>query len=387
MGRADRQTGPLARALAPALFAAAAVVMPAPMLAQSLPVDLPAKSELSPADAAAIASFAEQQIARLRDPDPAMAQKARKALVDPVLGESVTVPFRLEYAKALTARLTELTKGQDPMLAATALRVAGVIATATTERVLQEGLKSAVPATRFAAAVGYQELLRAVSLGSNSLGDSAVDTVLMTVKNSLEREADPKVAEGLVLSLRATAAAERAGNATLRIKSTQSLCDAGAAVLKRLRTTPPAGTSTGEWASPVYQALDGAYQTMLQLQAGGTPITTPFAKSAGVFAGFALAHARDRLATLDPTSAASKPELDALTLIVGVSENVIVLSDQQANPGNKATAKELRKSFEQAAQRNDATWFDDAAAAYIGANGLLTRPPYGQNAADLAPKK
>lgn len=363
---------------------------PAPGQGASLPQDLPAKSELAPADITAIGAFIEGRISDLRAADLEASKKAREALFRPIEGGGVSVAFRLEYAKQLEPKLTSLAEGADGRLAAVALRLAGKLATATSERTLQRGLASKTPSTRFAAAVGYQELLRAVAGGALGLGDAAVDKSMDTLKGALGRESDPRVAEGLVLALRGAIAAppgaSSPGQSALAMRAVQRLCEGGTAMVKRLRAGGAAGVGAdaAAWAAAIERGLDAAYQAMLaQLQAGGGAISPAFIREAGVFSGTSLAYARDRLRAVPPASADARPELDALAVTVGTAENLLILAANQANPADKAVGKNLKGAFEQAIQRGDAAWFAKAAESYLAAGGLVTKAPFSVKADDL----
>ncbi|HVZ94042.1 MAG TPA: hypothetical protein VG797_05990 [Phycisphaerales bacterium] len=344
-----------------------------------LTAELTSKSDFTAAESAQIATFVTERLTQLSDADADVVKNARAALFEP-LDTGVSVGFRLEYAKVLDQRLASLIEGKDARLAAIALRLAGRIATATSERQLQKGMASREPATRFAAAVGYQELLRTVGEGALGLGDAAVEKVLTSLRDAISTEKDPRVVDAIILAL--DGIPNGGAGAPLRVRAMLRASEGGLALTRRLRKESPASDNR-LWATALLRDLDIVYQTLLtQMQAGAGAVSPEFAKAAASFGGASLAFVRDRIAAAAPAD-----ETPSLRMIVGAAENIIVLADQVINPAGKATSRKLPDSFDQAIERGNANWFTEAAAPYIGANGTLTKPPYSMKPEELAPAR
>lgn len=371
-----------ARVLRPAAALVLTIAVQAHAQPARLPIDFQSKSALTAADESVLGEFVADQVSRLSSDDPEASKAARQALHAPLDERDATVVFRLKYGELLEPRLTELARGQRPDVAVNALRLAGRVATAQSERTLRAGLQSTSPAVRFGAAVGYQELLRTVAGGAQTLGDAAVDRAIDTLRDALKKETDAPTAEGMLLAL---GAGQFTGSgSTLGVRAQLRACDALTDRFKQLSTDGP-GDRGAAWAAAGLRGLDTAYRTMLgQLQSGaGGAQDAGFATAAGRASGHAMAYARNRLFSLAGDDSAAA-ERDALRRLVGAAETLLLLADGRNNPGARPQSRDLPAQWDQALTRGEPAWFEKAVEPYIGSAGLLTKPPYAVPAAQLA---
>jgi hypothetical protein len=84
--------------------------------------------------------------------DPEKIRRARNALVNPLLEDGVSVPFRLEYSKQLSAtKLGDLCKDKNETIAINALRLAGEVAENESIGFVESGFSDTRQAVRYAA--------------------------------------------------------------------------------------------------------------------------------------------------------------------------------------------------------------------------------------------
>ncbi len=107
---------------------------------------------IGPAEKKAIEDHVALHIKDLGGDDPERVRKAKNALVNPVLEQAVSVPFRLEYSRILLdAKLGELCTSKNETVAINALRLAGEVSENGTLGLVEEGLKDSRSAVRYAA--------------------------------------------------------------------------------------------------------------------------------------------------------------------------------------------------------------------------------------------
>ncbi|MDX2116171.1 MAG: hypothetical protein SFZ24_11225 [Planctomycetota bacterium] len=296
---------------------------------------------------------------------PADASRAREQLMEPLLCPGVTVAFRLKYGDLLEPALSPLASGRDDRVAVNALFVLAHLKTSNAAGPLTRGLASERAPVRFGAAAGIRALLGLIAADDAGFADAAVDRLLDDTGAALAKEADPIVAEGLVLAL---GDGPKAGMA-LRARAMRRLTSGLTARLVALRATPPA--TQAEWSSTLLRAFDLARQSLFEQAASGAD--REFARSAALMSGQLFAYARDVLARsgeADANLGATVAAAEGLSVIAHST-----LTGQQLAEGN------LRGAFEAGADR-----FRSAVEPWIGAQGALLKQPYGAAAGDFAPR-
>jgi hypothetical protein len=344
------------------------------------------KPTLDAADSAAIRAAAEPNLQNLRSDDVAASQAARRALVQPLACEKVSVDFRLKFSNVVARELTTMVADKRDHVALNAVRLAGEMATqAAVDSVLRPALSDARPAVRLMAASGYRQTLRIVtSPGGGSMSRANLEAVVDAVAARLATEPDVGVVEHLVLALDAIAATGE--NAELNRVAMQKLAAAGSTQVKALRSRANE-PQTVRWASALIRATDAVARPMTAL-GGPSVLNAEFRTAAAVFAGHTLAYARDRLVAAGDQLGAESAEAGLLKTLVNTSERVLLLADAGVAQGGGAPRQTLLPAFERAIAGGSADEFVAEADKWIGASGTLTKAPYNAKAADFsAPRR
>lgn len=342
---------------------------PAP--AGQLPCALASKQSLEAADEQTIRGFVSAHAPALSDADPAKNSDARAALMAPLACDGVTFAFRTKYADALVPALTPVLSSKEDRQAVNALLLLGRIRTTASADAIASGLKSQSPAIRFAAGAAYREILNQLSKDSFGFPEGAVDRVLDGLASALRTEADANTADILIVAL----GDAPKGDAALRGRAMLRLTDAMTRRLLTLRKEPAIGE---DWSRAILRSLDLARQAILA-QGGTGAIDKEFARRAAVFSGQVFAFARDRLGAMTSADA-------DLSKAVAAAEGLAVIA-HQAVTNQRLNEKGLQRAFDSSIGQAGGGEFTRAADSWIGAEGLLVKPPYGVAAAELAPTK
>lgn len=109
-------------------------------------------SNIGAAETKAIEDHLAIHIKDFTSGDPEKIRRARNALVNPLLEDGVSVPFRLEYSKQLSsAKLGDLCKDKNETIAINALRLAGEVAENESIGFVESGFSDTRQAVRYAA--------------------------------------------------------------------------------------------------------------------------------------------------------------------------------------------------------------------------------------------
>ncbi len=185
----------------------ACVAMLLPMSRAMAQAELPAtiveKSPLSTEDMQAIDKFLAPRIPDLSSTDPAVMKKSRDELLRPFRNPRISVATRQYISDKLIAELNKNAGAKD-LIAVNALRIAGDMATSASSALLEEKLKDANDAVRYAAVSGLERTMEAVATRSPAITSDRV--------------------QGLVAKL---------GEVIVDPKSTTDVTDAGVRALKR----------------------------------------------------------------------------------------------------------------------------------------------------------
>lgn len=327
------------------------------------------KQTLGAEDERSLKSFVDEQAAALMGEDHEARSKARDALMSPLACKGATFAFRSKYSELLVPALTGAARGADEPQAVNAMLLLGRLRTTVSADALAPGLKSESPVIRFATASGYRDLLIQLAKDSFGFPDAASDRVLDALAAALKVEKDPLVADMMVVAL---GDATR-GSAALRGRAMLRLTDAAERRVLVLRSDPAAADA---WSSAILRSLDLARQALFEQSGAGT-IDKEFARRAAILGGQVFAYARDRVARGIKT-----PDMD-LSRAVGAAEGLAIIAHQAA-ANQRRPDRGLQKAFDAAAGANDAKPFAAVAAEWIGADGILVKPPYGAKPADFA---
>lgn len=352
------------------LFAAGspALGQAAPVAAGQLGCAIAAKDAPSAEDEQRIRQFVGEQAALLAGKEPGASVKAREALEAPLKCSQVTVAFRLKYGEALRTALEPLVGGADERVAVNALILLGKSKTSAALPALQTGLTSANAVIRMGATTAHRELLAQVAKDAGGFPDNARDQVLDRLGVALAKEGNAHVAEGLMLAL-GDATREKA---ELRARAMLRLADSAQQMLKTVRRG--SGMKDPAWSRAMLRGLDAARQTLFAQAAGG--LDREFARRAALLGGQVFAFVRDRL---DAGVGATDP---SLAMLAGAAEGLAIIANSSLGG-----AKIADRGMQALVTAGNAGGFEQAAEAWIGAGGVLTKAPYNAKAEDFAPGK
>ena len=318
---------------------------------------------LSPADIRRIDTFTSTLAPDLTSDDPTARAQARNRLLRPLGCATVSVAFRMQYGASLIVPLKQMVgPNADPQVQANALRILGRVRATQSLSALSTGLSDPRPAVRFAATVGYQELLSKPAQEQWPIRQRSLDGVLDELGKILVDDSDPFVVNGAVVALSAIDPADAALREQAVRRIAQGLSDRRA----KLILDPNSEAEFDQWIRCYHRALIAVRNTLLQQN--GQSGQQNFGLAAAIFGGQGLVLAR-QLMTLQPVQ--ENPQLESLVAdIVSTAEGVVVFG--AGSVGQTTSTPGLRKFFNQ----HDTNAFDSALAPWIGSAGLLTRSPF-----------
>jgi len=318
---------------------------------------------LSPADIRRIDTFTSTLAPDLTSDDPTARAQARNRLLRPLGCATVSVAFRMQYGASLIVPLKQMVgPNADPQVQANALRILGRVRATQSLSALSTGLSDPRPAVRFAATVGYQELLSKPAQEQWPIRQRSLDGVLDELGKILVDDSDPFVVNGAVVALSAIDPADAALREQPVRRIAQGLSDRRA----KLILDPNSEAEFDQWIRCYHRALIAVRNTLLQQN--GQSGQQNFGLAAAIFGGQGLVLAR-QLMTLQPVQ--ENPQLESLVAdIVSTAEGVVVFG--AGSVGQTTSTPGLRKFFTQ----HDTNAFDSALAPWIGNAGLLTRSPF-----------
>ncbi len=361
---------PLFRALLVCALAAT------PVFSQSqLPRNFPAKQQLSTAEKSTLATFFEDWTELLTSEDPEESADATQALTAPFDEDTISVAFRLECSNAIAQTLDKLIADDDSRVAFVAASLAGKIATTRTARVLKTALEDSRPAVRYAAAVGYRDLLEPVFADEPlAIGANQIPAIFNIIEQAIETEEDPHVAGGLITTFSAAAAAN---NINAADQALTALARATAKLAARLRANPPID-NTQSWDRALYRAIKLAYDVSLQQQIDRGEISNEFARQSAIAAALTLAYVQQRIESAD---LADTESTSALVSLADVAERALVMVNEQINTGAPiASTSKAKDAARKAIDNDDPFIFSDAIDDYMT---IIKRSPYSVPADQL----
>ena len=335
------------------------------------------KSELSADERGQVRSFAEGLISGLGSDDASKARAARDELLAP-LAKGVSVPFRLEMSNALQQPLIRMVASANDRVAFNAARVAGAVATSGMIDVVRAALGDARAAVRYGGAFASRQMLEEQAAKRSPIDQAQARGLLRAVAETLRADADPAVVDGLVSATEAAAADTRSEAMTLMCRS---LAEQALTFGRKER-----GGDPDTWARAFRRGVRASQAALLDQLRTGKP-DEAFAKATAEMAGAMLAHVARRVEAARK-GVRSESEVETLRDLVADAEGTLIFVNENLAPGAQKTEQRLRAAFE--AEMNGG---EDAAgqvaaeaAAWIGAGGVLTKPPYGFEASRFVPR-
>jgi len=323
----------------------------------ALPPEIITASDLSEAQKESLRRFVDLHKAGLAG-EASEVKRARNALIEPLQSNTISVPFRLEYARVLIPLCRPLATGQRELNAINALRLVGELATSTGLDLLTDSLADKRDAVRLMAVKGFGATFSAIERTNPAIPnkDQAI-RVLGTLKTNIEKETNPQVLEAYTLSLQAATRIPTAKLADVRAEAIK--------VLSQSIGSKARAATDGKFDSAFRRAANAARNALTNQNAANEPaLPDDIFREAGALGGdlLALVHRRVKAGELT-TNPAKRSDL---VLMVSDSERTI----QWAANGLSVEAQDLKLS--ELLQQSKDTEFQTAVLRLIGANGVLT---------------
>lgn len=341
----------------------------APAQADSLPSELITKAgALTSSETSRIAAYVEAHVQQLTSDDPAARQRARRALREPVIDDSVSVSFRIEYGKAARAPLARVVREGDAQARLLALHIAGQIATEPCARIAADTLDSADPIARYSAAYALGLTNTIIAQREPAITPQQALELNNRLGDRLDQEQDMWVLDRVIRSL---GAASDIPQPRFDAVATSAL-DMLARGLGNRLDAPSNNNPHQDSPIELEIVLRGANLIQSAFQRGQRLPEQTVRLAAG-FGGDCLAHVA-RTVKADHLAVQHEPLLKQLAVI---GENIAFFA-RGSHPDNPEP-KPVRnlQIAPTLTQDNDVPGFLDALEQLIGQDGILTRAPFG----------
>jgi hypothetical protein len=325
---------------------------PASALAQAPIEQLAARTDLTDADKAQLKDLIEKNRAGLSGA-PTEVRKAREALLQPLEQRSVSVPFRVEYARQLLDVLRPLTKDARDVVAVNALLITGELATSNSSSVLQDGLKDARTSVQLGALHAYARAFLQISRQAPAMSPQEVSRGIEAISALMATSTDARIVDG---ALSALVSASRTD------EGRQALALASASLGARLRA---AGKSTPPDQAMVLVGIRGVREMRDALIAAQGQASEQTAKGAGILAGQLLVALRE-------AGRASEPMADLPQAVTLAETTLTLASTNLRGPDIKA----LNLDLAERARKGENDAFATQLERLIGPGGVLSKAPF-----------
>lgn len=332
---------------------------------QSLPKDVvTATSTLSATQVEAIKQFVAANIGDLgADADPVKIRRARNTIMDPLQDAQVSAPFRLEYTRALEAKLSEFSGSSKSIVVVNALLVAGELATEPGVAIVEKQLGNKDVSIRFTAVKGLGSTLDAMARRTPALSKDRALKIVESLGKMMAAESDDRIGDGIARGLVAGI-----GVADVRDRATAELCSRLVGSLK---------TQAGKELNPAKidtLIVAGAAVRDAAAAVGGRPKLNAAAVSEASRLGVEMLGAASswiKAGKEFPTVAKDDPQdvsdqkRDArvrVRQVVALGEAIVALTSD----GKGATSGGLSKMLESARAEDDARFLESAAQLVSG---------------------
>lgn len=314
--------------------------------------------QLPPSDRTSYGADAQEQIrqyvsARLQQlgsEDVATRERARKQLLEPLSRPTVSVAFRRTYREAAIETLTSLAAGGDEAVTINALLALGELADDPSRQVVQEYTDAESVAVRYAAVVALTRTLRAIDFAAPAIDPTRVTSLVSHLRERLETEPDPSVADAVARALLTAASIQRDGFAA---PAQRALVAVGGGVGSRVRAA-----EESDRALALMTAVRVAQNLAGRLAAPGD-VSPEVCRAASAFAGEILAHLAAR-ANQGELSNSGGWETDLVTL----SERILVFAHSKL--GSRLAAPGLPDLLQSGNQR---AFYDRVRTLVLGLSG------------------
>lgn len=161
-----------------------------------IPIEVREKNAPLGADETALVQkFVQENSKNLLSTDPVLLRKDRNAILKKLEG-TVSVPFRLEYSKALVGPLQGMFASKTDLTVINGLVIAGEVATDTTLAMVQSRNKDGFAPIRFAAASALGRVFLAAQLNQPAVNQ--LSGAVKGLEPLIAAEKDPHVQEALI---------------------------------------------------------------------------------------------------------------------------------------------------------------------------------------------
>jgi hypothetical protein len=344
------------------MLALLCVVVPATRsLAQAeIPKEVIEAVTLQPDQVTSIEKFINDRLSGLSNSDPLAIKKNRDELLRPFRNPQASVAFRKAFSDKIVPELRKLGGNEKDLIAVNAIRIAGEIATSDAASVLEERLADKRVAVRYAAVNGLERTLTAVAnpRATPAITAQRVDELIGSLgKIVSDPAAGPEIVNAAARALMQSMTITRNGFTNTRSSAFRTLSEG-------ISTLAQKGAD-GPMANVLLLAVQSSQKAVAD-NAPGMVLAGDSLKQSGGLGGQLLswAYCQLKAGKLPPGSEARK----TASLIVGISENVVILSTQKAG-GDQAAPANLGKDLEQG---NDKAFVANLAKVI----GLLNAPPF-----------
>jgi len=338
----------------------------------SLPSDIVTASVLTDGQKDTLKQFVDSQTPALAGA-PLDVKRARRALIEPLENNAVSVQFRLEYSRFLSPALRPLAQGDQELNAINALIIAGGLATTTGIDILADSLSDKRSSVRFAAVSGFESTFSALDRTTPAVAPpSQAVKALNTLKTAMAKETDSKVMEAYALALQAGTKVPSSRLPGVRSEAVRILSQSMGAKAQTI--------TDASFDAAFRRAANAARNALTNQDINEPALDRAVLLDAAGFAGDLLAsvYRRVKAGELEAPADATDDQLAALrakradfVLIAADAERTI----QWAHNGIAGNPLADLKLSELLAQEKDAAFTNDV-LRIIGANGALTAAPY-----------
>lgn len=322
---------------------------------------------VTPDQTQAIADYVRRNSTNLGGDDPLLIRRDRAALLSPLLDSAATVPFRLEYARALLPVVEPLTGHENEIVAINALVITGDIATAQSVDVVMRAMTSSRASVRYQAAYAIRRTFETLAaLPAPTIREDQAADALRRSAARLTAEEDALVADALTLAM-----LEAGKRAEYRSVALGALCGAVSARAKSLSAAAPE-----EGVQVLMRAAVGVRDALAGARTG--QLSAEAIRLSAEMGGNIIAYCARAVQTRSlPLAERGKPEFAAReshSALATTGENIVLLA-VQLQGATPPAAKRIGERVRTSTQTADAGFVEDA-RSIVGRGGLLTREPF-----------
>ncbi|MEC9374666.1 MAG: hypothetical protein VYC34_12515 [Planctomycetota bacterium] len=348
------------------LFAFAAPALHAQPVA--IPDALVTQQSIDDAGRNTITQYVRRWLPDLDSGDVRARESARDQLLAPLRRPNVTPTraFRRDYDRAFSGRIEELSRSSEIGVAIAALQIAGALGSQSGYDALMAGLRDERAGVRYVSARGLGRLMSDFDAGTAIIAGQAVTNAVDAMRQRLAAEEEIHVVLGMVEALSAPAGGTREAALT--------------AMARGLSEQMKARRSQDELTGKVIEVALIAVTRLRDeiIKKGGRQLEPEFAKQSALLAGQALA---TTLAVLEAgNDGGGDIDMNEVQALAISSEAVVTFAHLSLTNENVPARIEREIGV---ALEGRPSGFRDAVMAWAGANGRLTRQPYGVQAGDF----